>query len=209
LNDAQYILAYPIAQGKIISLTGFNARASGDATPFCGPWIRQTEKEELSSMYSQWEPEVRVLLECIEKPTRWAIHRSKPLNSYVSGRVAILGDAAHAMEPHQGMGAGQAIEDAYLLATLLGQWHTTISSVPNALKVYDTIRQPFTNDVARRSQSTGNQFMFLGDTSDLDNCEDDELRGKLHHLGNAITNNWEWAWLTTIDESVKEAIRML
>ena len=64
----------------------------------------------------------------MDKPLRWAIHTVKPLNSFVSGNVAILGDAvrvvfagdnayspfdriqAHAMTPHQGSGAGQAIE---------------------------------------------------------------------------------------------------
>ena len=67
-------------------------------------------------------------LQCVEKPLRWAIHTIKPLGSFVSGNVAILGDAvstlfdilpsmsnylesqAHAMAPHQGAGAGQAIE---------------------------------------------------------------------------------------------------
>jgi 2-polyprenyl-6-methoxyphenol hydroxylase-like FAD-dependent oxidoreductase len=35
-------------------------------------------------------------------------------------RVAILGDAAHAMTPHLGQGACQAIEDAVVLASMAG-----------------------------------------------------------------------------------------
>lgn len=31
--------------------------------------------------------------QCIERPTRWATHHLNPLPSYVSGRVALLGDA--------------------------------------------------------------------------------------------------------------------
>ncbi|HEU5389543.1 MAG TPA: FAD-dependent monooxygenase [Streptosporangiaceae bacterium] len=41
-----------------------------------------------------------------------------PLPAYHRGRVAILGDAAHAMTPHLGQGACQAIEDAVVLASL-------------------------------------------------------------------------------------------
>ena len=41
---------------------------------------------------------------------------AEPLPAYHHGRVAILGDAAHAMTPHLGQGACQAIEDAVVLA---------------------------------------------------------------------------------------------
>jgi 2-polyprenyl-6-methoxyphenol hydroxylase-like FAD-dependent oxidoreductase len=43
-----------------------------------------------------------------------------PLPAYHRGRVAILGDAAHAMTPHLGQGACQAIEDAVVLASVAG-----------------------------------------------------------------------------------------
>jgi salicylate hydroxylase len=110
----QYILVYPIAQGKIINVAGFHTRPGRENTSFAGPWIRRTERDELLNAYSRWEPEVQVLLEvntmhftchvstliffppphqCIEKPSQWAVHTSKPLNSYVSGRVVLLGDA--------------------------------------------------------------------------------------------------------------------
>ena len=39
------------------------------------------------------------------------------------GRTALLGDAAHAMLPHLGAGAGQAIEDARVLVKLLTHPH--------------------------------------------------------------------------------------
>ena len=45
---------------------------------------------------------------------------AEPLPAYHRGRVAILGDAAHAMTPHLGQGACQAIEDAVVLASVAG-----------------------------------------------------------------------------------------
>jgi len=63
LNHAQYILVYPIAQGKIINICGFHRRSSLENPPLSGPWIRRMEKDELLSAYSQWEPEVQTLLQ--------------------------------------------------------------------------------------------------------------------------------------------------
>jgi 2-polyprenyl-6-methoxyphenol hydroxylase-like FAD-dependent oxidoreductase len=45
---------------------------------------------------------------------------AEPLPAYHRGRVAIVGDAAHAMTPHLGQGACQAIEDAVVLASVAG-----------------------------------------------------------------------------------------
>ena len=42
-----------------------------------------------------------------------------PLGSYVRGRVALIGDAAHAMTPNLGRGACEALVDAVTLAELL------------------------------------------------------------------------------------------
>ncbi|MEV0406364.1 FAD-dependent monooxygenase [Actinoallomurus sp. NPDC050550] len=47
------------------------------------------------------------------------IHGLDPLPSYVQGRAALLGDAAHAMTPFLAQGAGQALEDAVVLAAEL------------------------------------------------------------------------------------------
>jgi hypothetical protein len=49
------------------------------------------------SMYvhlSRTMPSVKTFsFQCIDHPTRWAIHQLKPLPNYVNGRVALLGDA--------------------------------------------------------------------------------------------------------------------
>ncbi len=66
--------------------------------------------------------------------SKWAIHHLKPLKTYAERRVLLLGDAvrfsglyfithylfpqAHATGPHQGNGAGQAVEVAYILHCL-------------------------------------------------------------------------------------------
>ncbi|WP_422733300.1 FAD-dependent monooxygenase [Micromonospora sp. WMMD558] len=80
-------------------------------------------------------------------------HLATPLPSYVRGRVALLGDAAHAMTPNLGQGAGQAIEDAVVLGAVCAGVPAT--GVPEALRAYDRQRRPRSQAIARASYGMG------------------------------------------------------
>jgi 2-polyprenyl-6-methoxyphenol hydroxylase-like FAD-dependent oxidoreductase len=71
-----------------------------------------------------------------------------PLPSYVDRRVALLGDAAHAMTPFLAQGACQALEDATVLAAEL----THATDIPTALARYDQARRPRSQMVARMAR---------------------------------------------------------
>ncbi|SFW92319.1 FAD-dependent monooxygenase [Amycolatopsis australiensis] len=73
-----------------------------------------------------------------------------PLETYVRGRVALLGDAAHAMPPFLGQGGCQAIEDAVVLAHELSEKDTL-----SALRSYDANRRPRSQKVVRESVRMG------------------------------------------------------
>jgi 2-polyprenyl-6-methoxyphenol hydroxylase-like FAD-dependent oxidoreductase len=71
----------------------------------------------------------------------------RPLNRFHEGRVALLGDAAHAMTPNLGQGACQAIEDAVVLATYADR--------AGGLARYSAVRVPRTTEVAAASRRIG------------------------------------------------------
>jgi len=81
------------------------------------------EAAELSWRFGGWHAPIPALVGAVEPAdvlrddVYWL---ADPLPAYHRGRVALLGDAAHAMTPHLGQGACQAIEDAVVLAGTAG-----------------------------------------------------------------------------------------
>lgn len=73
------------------------------------------------------------------------------LPTYVNGRVALLGDAAHAMTPDLGQGGCQALEDAVVLAGCLAD----AGEVGDGLARYDAERRPRTQSIAKLARQIG------------------------------------------------------
>ncbi|CAL9647725.1 FAD-dependent monooxygenase [Streptomyces sp. enrichment culture] len=74
-----------------------------------------------------------------------------PLPAFTAGRIALLGDAAHAMTPNLGQGACQALEDAATLAAALA----AEPAVESGLARYDAERRPRSQAVARAARQAG------------------------------------------------------
>ena len=79
---------------------------------------------------------------------------SPPAPTYCKGNVAMLGDAAHASTPFQGQGCAQGIEDALVLIELF-KTVTRRAQIPNALKAFDAIRRPLSQEQAASARETG------------------------------------------------------
>lgn len=65
--------------------------------------------------------EVAELLEYIDRSRHWAVSNLVPITTWTKGRVALIGDSAHAMVQALAQGACQAIEDAFVIAKHLAK----------------------------------------------------------------------------------------
>jgi salicylate hydroxylase len=83
---------------------------------------------------------------------RWALHRMPPLDDWVNGRVALLGDAVHPMLPYLAQGGALAMEDAVVLARSLA---TSLGDMPSALQRYRRLRRARTRRVQGASLMQG------------------------------------------------------
>lgn len=82
----------------------------------------------------------------------WPLFDLDPLPAWSRGRVALLGDAAHAMSPSAGQGASLAIEDAIVLARALEQTPDPAA----ALAAYERLRRPRVERIAKVARQNSN-----------------------------------------------------
>jgi 2-polyprenyl-6-methoxyphenol hydroxylase-like FAD-dependent oxidoreductase len=81
---------------------------------------------------------------------------------WARGRVALLGDAAHALTPNMGQGAGMAMEDAAVLAQELSKASRGETDVPAALTSYVARRQRRVETIVRLSREIGEEGQLTG-----------------------------------------------
>ena len=73
----------------------------------------------------------------------WKLPERPPLPTWYRGKLLVIGDAAHAMLPNQGQGAGMCIEDAGALSVLFSQMpNTSKPNVAERLRLFDYLRRP-------------------------------------------------------------------
>ncbi|MDK3020186.1 FAD-dependent monooxygenase [Pseudodonghicola flavimaris] len=124
-------------------------------------WTLPGDVEELRAAYADFHPEARALLAACTEVMRSALHVREPMPRWSSGRVTLLGDAAHPMVPFMAQGACMAIEDAIVLARALD---AGAQDVPAALIAYEDSRRARTAAVQRGSLA--NDWMKQGGNAD-------------------------------------------
>jgi salicylate hydroxylase len=84
-------------------------------------WMEECEVGDAVEAFAGWHPAATEMVSGTDVGARWALHDLAPLKRWHTDRVVLIGDAAHAMVPHQGQGANQTIEDAIALADCLAE----------------------------------------------------------------------------------------
>ncbi len=112
-------------------------------------WSVPSSREELIAAKAGWNEALLGIFGHVEQVFKWGIYDRDPLPQWTSGRVTLLGDAAHPTMPTLAQGANMAIEDGYVLARLLSRHG---EDVETALKAYPAERKPRTDWVTQKSR---------------------------------------------------------
>ncbi|EXL68534.1 hypothetical protein FOPG_15421 [Fusarium oxysporum f. sp. conglutinans race 2 54008] len=101
-------------------------------------WSSEVKVEDMVDKFNDFHPSIVAALSMASNAGVWQLRQRVPLPTLVKECYALVGDAAHAMGPHQGQGACQAIEDAEALRIVLSG--ASREEVALRLEMYDKLR---------------------------------------------------------------------
>ena len=82
-------------------------------------WRIKGERSKAQADFAGFCAPISKILDTADTVNRWALFARAPLARWSDGRAILVGDAAHPMLPSMAQGAVQALEDAWVLASLL------------------------------------------------------------------------------------------
>ncbi|KAG4432986.1 hypothetical protein IFR05_011530 [Cadophora sp. M221] len=215
LGQDGYIIAYPVEKGSLINVVAAKHISSSSADSSIQheqSWLQPVTRETMLSDFENWGEPLTNLLSHIERVERWALYDHLPAPTYVKGRVALLGDAAHATTPHQGQGAGMGFEDSFILSSILGQllnetqtepanseksgnqnWNAKIEA---CFRAYDEVRRKRTQEVTRTSREAMEIWGFGGEGIGKD----------LQKMRANIDVRMNWIWDIDLSREVERGV---
>ena len=142
LGRGQRIGLVPISDKKVYVWTTFNSPQHEQPAPDLPRMFAQFTHQPIRELFAALPPPPQIITTEIEE--LWAGY-------WTAAKAALLGDAAHAMTPNIGQGAGMAMEDAAVLAEELA----TAGKIEDALRNYVRRRKPRVDAVMRISRQVG------------------------------------------------------
>lgn len=167
-RDAQYVTVGPIG---FFGYSHVAPKAEPGATVLWNCYLRQDERIPSGSLRTMSDEAIRrrvmdahqgwhwPILDLIENSTtfcRTSIFEVIGLDRWSRGRVMVVGDAAHAMNPVAGQGANMALEDAQLLVELLKHPGLPVEEV---FRHFEAVRKPRVTRAAKRAHRSSKLTM--------------------------------------------------
>lgn len=134
LGPDRHCVCYPIDGGRTVNVV---------AVTRTEPPLTAAVRDAVVTAYAGWHPNVRTILAIADEFTSTVLRDRPAAARWHSGRVAIVGDAAHPMLPLLAQGAAMAIEDA---AAVVASWVET-----GGFTRYEGVRRPRVDTVVSRA----------------------------------------------------------
>ena len=155
LGPYRHGVSYWISAGRLLAVNC----AVQDAEWSRESWTLEAPPDEAAQAFDGWHAPLLQRIRHEKVMLRGAVFVRRPLEHWSFGRVTLLGDAAHAMEPFQAQGAAQAVEDAYVLGRCVSDCG---GDLEEAFRRYERIRMDRAEELQSQARGAGDEF-FLED----------------------------------------------
>jgi 2-polyprenyl-6-methoxyphenol hydroxylase-like FAD-dependent oxidoreductase len=152
-GQGRHINRYLVRRGELLNFVGVAHRTQWEAEG----WTIPAPMDEFLEEFSSFDEGTRTI---ISRPVngqvfKWGLFGRPWLDQWYSGRVVLLGDAAHPMLPFLGQGAANAIEDAMILTRCL----QAETAPEKAFALYQATRGPRARSTTERSAGRGERYL--------------------------------------------------
>jgi salicylate hydroxylase len=187
-----HILTFPIEQGRTMNVVAFKTSKTKKWED--DRWVLPMKREDMENDFQDWGQQVKSILSLMEKPDVWALFDHPPADAYFKGRVCLLGDSAHASTPHQGSGAGMALEDSYILSRLFKDVEN-VGQIEQAFQVYDRMRRARTQRLVTTSKEAG----------ELYDLENPSVGDSVEKVKADLDDRFKWIWEHDLERDLVKA----
>ena len=192
-----HVLTFPIEHGQTMNVVAFQTEKDS-VWQHGARWVLPGDRTRMMRDFQGWGDEVQAILSRMKSADIWALFDHPPAHTYYrKSQICLLGDSAHASTPHQGAGAGMAIEDALVLSRLLGKI-TRREQLEGAFRAYDRVRRLRTQSLVTTSRDAACLYEFQKEGI-LDDPEAarENLDGRMR-----------WVWDIDLEAHLQEAFNI-
>lgn len=152
VGPGKHGVVYPIRHDGLVNMVGCVEYETWDEES----WTNRWPWEEMKADYEGWHENIQAIIDHTDRDAcfRWAMNNRPPVDNWRTGRVTLLGDAAHPSLPYMAQGGAMAIEDGAVIARAFKQER----EVDAALDLYQRNRMARTARVV--NESSANRAMF-------------------------------------------------
>jgi salicylate hydroxylase len=183
LGADAHLVHYPVKGGGLVNMVAIVPDEWSETG-----WQAAGERTELLRHFAKWSwaEKARDLVAIPDVWRKWALYDRAPFRGGV-GPVTMIGDAAHPMLPFLAQGAAMAIEDAAVLAEMLGKY---LDDPADALRAYEGARRLRTARAQKASRRQSRIYGMTGPEAVIRNLTMRVLGGK-----NLLRRyNWLYTW---------------
>lgn len=209
LAKHRHFLVFPISRNEQLNIVAFVTKGESEVKDVVESWTSICDRKEVETDFEGFDEPVQNIINLMpEQPSKWRLNDRKPLDRwhYMDGKVMLLGDSAHAMLPHLGAGAGQSLEDSWVLGRALSELLSSSSSssghfasLEATAKLYQTVRLPRAQKTQATSRAAGNTYELQ-----TDEMIDKSLEECLPILAERTRERMKWVWEEDVDAAYEK-----